>query len=243
MKTLPILFLLILLVACAPAVTESPVPTKTHVPTNTHVSTATATATLPPSPTPTESPEEVAARLAQDVLDGLVTFDELNAEQREAIYDQMTDLFLDKKSTWSELTNNLSSEESFDLSRLLTEKLNHKRPRELFIYAERSSGIGTPQNRVLVQVQRGSLELSTLNVEDKFIKQLPPLDNVEYYFVEDTKDAIPAAIPFQFHPLVEIEKDNEKKLIFEYHGKLFEIPVVEDEPSQINQIITIPSPK
>ncbi|MBS4060447.1 MAG: hypothetical protein KG029_08615 [Bacteroidetes bacterium] len=50
--------------------------------------TPTATATLPPSPTPTESPEEAAARLAQDVLDGNITdLSGLDEQQRSAVFE------------------------------------------------------------------------------------------------------------------------------------------------------------
>lgn len=52
MKNLPVLFLLVLLTACAPAVTEPPAPTETPVPTN----TPAPTATIIPSPTPTATP-------------------------------------------------------------------------------------------------------------------------------------------------------------------------------------------
>jgi|GEM_PF-6068903 len=52
MKTLPVLFLLVLLTACAPAVTEPPAPTETPVPSN----TPAPTATIIPSPTPTATP-------------------------------------------------------------------------------------------------------------------------------------------------------------------------------------------
>jgi hypothetical protein len=83
MKILPILFLLVLLAACAPTMTEVLGPTDTPAPPK----TPAPTATLPPSPTPTESPEEAAAQIAQNVLDGTLTLGELNTEERESVYE------------------------------------------------------------------------------------------------------------------------------------------------------------
>jgi hypothetical protein len=84
MKNLPVLLLLVLLAACSPAVTEVPGPTDAPITTNTPAPTATAT--LAPSPTPTESPEQAAARLAQDVLDGNMSdLSDLDEQQRVAV--------------------------------------------------------------------------------------------------------------------------------------------------------------
>jgi hypothetical protein len=84
MKIFPVLFLLVLLAACAPAITEVPGPTDAPIASNTPAPTATAT--LPPSPTSTESPEEAAARLAQNVLDGNITdLSSLGEQQRSAV--------------------------------------------------------------------------------------------------------------------------------------------------------------
>jgi hypothetical protein len=90
MQNLPVLFLLVLLASCSPAVTEVPGPTDAPITTNTPAPTATAT--LPPSPTPTESPEEAAARLVQDVLDGtLADLSSLDEQLRLAVIEILTE--------------------------------------------------------------------------------------------------------------------------------------------------------
>jgi hypothetical protein len=90
MQNLPVLFLLVLLASCSPAVTEVPGPTDAPITTNTPAPTATAP--LPPSPTPTESPEQAAARLAQDVLDGTLTdLSSLDEQQRLAVIEILTE--------------------------------------------------------------------------------------------------------------------------------------------------------
>jgi hypothetical protein len=75
MRIFPVLFLFVLLAACAPAATEAPLPTETPAPTNTPIPTATVI----PSPTPTESPEEAAAHIARAVLAGETTLVEIAA--------------------------------------------------------------------------------------------------------------------------------------------------------------------
>jgi hypothetical protein len=111
MKTLSILFLFVLLAACAPAVTEAPpLSTETLVLTNTPDPTATVIPS--PTPTPTESPEQATARLAQDVLDGNITdLSDLDEQQRAMVMavlveriPELAALVIRDQSVYAELT-------------------------------------------------------------------------------------------------------------------------------------------
>jgi hypothetical protein len=128
MKIFPVLFLFILLAACAPAITEVPGPTDAPIATNTPVPTAT----LPPSPTPTESPEEAAARLAQDVLDGNISaLSGLEEQQRMAVIEllaehipELAGMVIRDQNIYAELTAGWDVEMRKALAIQIAEQIN-----------------------------------------------------------------------------------------------------------------------
>jgi hypothetical protein len=122
MKIFPVIFMFFLFAACAPAVTEVPGPIDAPIATNTAVPTATAT--LPPSPTPTESPEQAAARLAQDVLDGTLTdlssLDEIEAVS-ELLMEILAQRIIDGTGNLATITKNWGLDEKIELSEKIVE--------------------------------------------------------------------------------------------------------------------------
>jgi hypothetical protein len=130
MKNLPVLFLFVLLAACAPAITEVPGPTDAPIATNTPAPTATAT--LAPSPTPTESPEEAAARLAQDVLNGNITnLADLDEQQRSAVVEilaehipELAAMVIHDQNIYAELTAGWDIEMRKALAIEIAEQIN-----------------------------------------------------------------------------------------------------------------------
>lgn len=146
MKNLPILFLLFLLAACVPAVTESPVTIDMPAPTNTPVPTATAT--MPPSPTPTESPEQEAARIAQNILNGeSVNLNGLTEQQRSAVMEVLKEnqtvlaqQVLDGKLSLADITENWTFEQKMALAEISYDKNQPNIFPTLIEYAENEQG-------------------------------------------------------------------------------------------------------
>ncbi len=210
MKTLPILFLLVLLTACVPAVTESPGPTDTPAPPNTPVPTGT----LPPSPTPTESPEEAAARITQNVLDGTLTLGELSAEERELVYETLQQMefsvlaqaVLHERINLEAIAADWDVNQRMELSEAMMSELNEreKQPPVLINipYEHRDNPI--PSNgikRVLTKIESQS------DLTDYGWRELPiNLEKAQYWW-KDLKEVAEKdfVYPTRFIPAVEMD--------------------------------------